>query len=89
MQQEVRKVDEYYTVAELVAKFKVTKQAVHMWIKDGKLEAIRLGRAVRIPAKSVEQFIQRGEDTAPHSDGSDTLGNKLPAVDLTPAFQSV
>lgn len=53
-------VDEYYTVRELATKFKVTEQAIHNWIKAGKIASIKLGRARRIPAAEVERLVREG-----------------------------
>lgn len=52
--------DEYYTVQELAAKFKVTQQAIHNWIKAEKIASIKLGRARRIPAAEVERLEREG-----------------------------
>jgi excisionase family DNA binding protein len=52
--------EEYYTPEEIAARFKVTRQAVHKWIKDGKLQAVRLNTAVRIPKSALERFIHGG-----------------------------
>ncbi len=52
--------DEYYTVQELATKFKVTEQAIHNWIKAGKIASIKLGRARRIPAAEVERLVREG-----------------------------
>jgi excisionase family DNA binding protein len=52
--------DEYYTVQELAAKFKVTQQSIHNWIKAGKIASIKLGRVRRIPAAEVERLIREG-----------------------------
>ena len=52
--------DEFYTVKELATKFKVTEQAVHNWIKAGKIGSIKLGRARRIPAAELERLVREG-----------------------------
>ncbi len=58
---------EYFTPNEVAAKFKVTRQAVYKWIDQGKLEAVRIEKAVRIPRDSLEKLIRPvrpGEDAA-------------------------
>ncbi len=47
---------EYVTPDEIAERFRVSRQAVYKWINEGKLEAHRFGRAVRVPRASVEQF---------------------------------
>lgn len=54
--------DEFYTVEEVAARFKVTRQAVYNWIADGRLEAIRLGKARRIPRQALEKFLAREQE---------------------------
>ncbi len=49
---------DYFTPNEVAAKFKVTRQAVYKWIDQGKLEAVRIEKAVRIPRDSLEKLIR-------------------------------
>ncbi len=49
---------EYLTPKEIAEQLRVTDQAVYKWIREGKLEGMRFGRAVRIPRGSVEKFIE-------------------------------
>ena len=58
--------EEYYTPEELAQKFKVTRQAVHQWIRTGKLYAIRLGTSVRIPKSALRAFLRPAVDTEEH-----------------------
>ncbi len=58
---------EYFTPAEVAARLKVTRQAVYKWIEQGKLEAVRIEKAVRIPRDSLEKLIRPirpGDDAA-------------------------
>ncbi len=48
---------EYYTPEEIARKFKVKKSTVYFWVREGKLEAIRLGSLIRISEESLQKFI--------------------------------
>lgn len=48
----------YYTPSEVARQFRVTRQAVYNWISEGKLPAIRLGQAIRIPKSALMTFVQ-------------------------------
>ncbi len=50
--------EKYLTVEEVRTALHVTRQAVYNWISEGKLRAVRVGRAVRIPASALNEFIQ-------------------------------
>jgi putative molybdopterin biosynthesis protein len=50
--------EKYYTPEQLAERFQVSRHAVYKWIRDGTLRAIRVGRAVRIPASALEEFIR-------------------------------
>ena len=43
--------DTFYTPEELAALLKVTRQAIYNWIQQGRMEAVRIGRTVRIPGE--------------------------------------
>ncbi len=61
---------EFFTPAEVAARLKVTRQAVYKWIEQGKLEAVRIERAVRIPRDSLEKLIR------PIKPGGDMTGEE-------------
>jgi putative molybdopterin biosynthesis protein len=50
----------FYTPEELATMLKVTRQAVYNWIQQGHLEAVRIGRTVRIPSDEVERLLREG-----------------------------
>ncbi|MFZ1996495.1 MAG: helix-turn-helix domain-containing protein [Solirubrobacteraceae bacterium] len=57
--------DEFLTVAEIAAQFKVNQQTVRNWIDRGELGAVRLGsRRVRVPASELARFIAASASTA-------------------------
>ncbi|PLS82839.1 MAG: DNA-binding protein [Chloroflexi bacterium] len=62
---------EYFTVAELAERFKVSRQAVYDWIKDGRLKAIKIGNRTRIPLSAIESFIRPVEPGEPIETGDD------------------
>jgi excisionase family DNA binding protein len=51
--------EQYYTIEEVAEKLKVTRQAIHNWIKEGRIESIKIGRARRIPAASIERLLEQ------------------------------
>ena len=52
--------DAFYTPDELAALLKVTRQAIYNWIQQGRMEAVRIGRTVRIPGAEVERLLREG-----------------------------
>ncbi len=52
--------DVYYTPEELAAMLKVTRQAIYNWVQQGRMEAVRIGRTVRIPSDEVERVLREG-----------------------------
>ena len=48
-----------YTDAEVSFLLRVSKRTVIRLRKSGVLQALRIGRAVRIPAEAIAQFIER------------------------------
>ena len=52
--------DPFYTPDELAALLKVTRQAIYNWIQQGQIEAVRIGRTVRIPGEEVERLLREG-----------------------------
>ncbi len=50
--------EQYYTIEEVAEKLKVTRQAIHNWIKEGRIDSIKIGRTRRIPAEAVERLLR-------------------------------
>ncbi len=61
--------DRFYTPDELAGMLKVTRQAVYNWIQQGRMEAVRIGRTVRIPAEEVERLLREGRSPRQISQG--------------------
>ena len=55
--------EEYYTIEEVADRLKVTRQAIHKWIKDGRLESVKAGRARRIPRSALERLLHEGKSS--------------------------
>ena len=49
--------ERYYTSPELAALYKVTRQAIWSWIKQGRIKAIRLGATYRISESEWMKFL--------------------------------
>lgn len=55
--------DTMLTVADVAARLRVPEQAVRRWLRDGRLEGIRLGGTKagwRIEPAAVERFLEQG-----------------------------
>jgi excisionase family DNA binding protein len=52
--------DTFYTPEELAGMLKVTRQAIYNWIQQGRIEAVRIGRTVRIPGDEVDRLLREG-----------------------------
>jgi excisionase family DNA binding protein len=52
--------DMFYTPEELAGMLKVTRQAIYNWIQQGRIEAVRIGRTVRIPGDEVDRLLREG-----------------------------
>ncbi len=48
-----------YTTDEVALRLNVSRRTVQQWIHEGKLAAMRFGRAYRIEAKELEAFKER------------------------------
>ena len=51
-----------YTDGEVSSLLRVSKRTVYRLRKSGALRAVRIGRAVRIPADSLTQFLEHGTE---------------------------
>ena len=69
--------EQYYTIEEVAEKLKVTRQAIHNWIKEGRIDSIKIGRARRIPAASIERLVEQSRQ---HSLPQETRLNKARPV---------
>ena len=56
--------DQYFTIEEIATRFKVTRQTVQNWIREGRLESVKLGRARRILGSSVDKLVADGRRAA-------------------------
>lgn len=50
--------DEYLKVGDVAARLHVSRQAVYNWIAEGRLEAVRVGKSVRVPVSALLRFMQ-------------------------------
>jgi excisionase family DNA binding protein len=56
--------DEFFTVEELSDKLKVSEQTIRMWIREGRIEAYKFGRAHRVPASALQRFLEQSKQTS-------------------------
>jgi len=54
-----------YTDGEVASLLRVSKRTVYRLRKSGALRAVRIGRAVRIPADALAQFLEHAEAPSP------------------------
>lgn len=52
---------EFFTVEELAEKLKVSEQTIRLWIREGRLEAYKFGRAHRVPAEALQRFLEQSK----------------------------
>ena len=50
----------FYTVAEVAARLRVSKMTVYRLVHGGELPAARVGRSFRVPRRAVEDHLRRG-----------------------------
>ncbi len=70
--------EKYWTVKEVAAKFRVSRQAVYDWIAEGKLRAVKISERVRIPNSAVEELVRPIEPGESLEDAE--LGPMVPAL---------
>lgn len=51
--------EKYLTVTEVAERLQVHWQSVLTYIKNGELEAVKLGRGYRISEQAIEEFIKK------------------------------
>lgn len=48
-----------YTVKDLANLFGVSEQSIRLWVKGGRLKALRVGRSCRFTADAIEAFLTK------------------------------
>ncbi len=51
----------YYSPEEIAEQFNLQAQTVRLWIRQGKLKAIKLGHLWRISEDQLQEFVSQGE----------------------------
>ncbi len=51
---------EFYTPEQLAELLQVSKPAIYKWAQEGRIEVVRIGRTVRIPAAEVDRLLSEG-----------------------------
>lgn len=69
--------EKYYTVKEIADRFRVSRQAVYDWIREGKLQAVQLGERVRVPESALNAFVR---PVQPGEPVGEELGQWAPAL---------
>lgn len=59
-----------YTYREAAAHLTVSPRTIRQWVKDGRLEAIRLGRLVRIPRTALQALLGDVEEKPPQQEAA-------------------
>ncbi len=78
---------EYLTPDEVASLLQVSRQVVYNWVNDGRLRAVKAGRALRIPRYSLEAFLQPVNAGDIRSGGIE-FDSSLPVDRLTAAAQA-
>lgn len=50
--------EKIYTIDEVCAYFKVHRNTLYRWVKEGQLEAVKFGRALRFTQTAISKFVQ-------------------------------
>lgn len=53
--------EEFYTIKEASGLFKVAYLTAYRWIKEGKLEAYKLGKQYKIKKADIDKFIKESK----------------------------
>ena len=56
--------EKHHTVDELAAALRIHRNTVIRWIKLGKINCVRIGRAFRIPESEIRRITSTGVDDA-------------------------
>ena len=51
---------EFVKVAELAARWRVSKMAIYRLVWSGELASVRVGRTIRIPEAAVTEYLEAG-----------------------------
>lgn len=54
----MNKEEQYYTIKEVAEILKVAYLTVYRWVKDGKIEAYKLGKEYRIKKDDLDKFVE-------------------------------
>jgi len=54
---------EFLKVSDVARRLNVSQMTILRMIKDGQIEATRIGKSWRIPAKAVERLIEENKNT--------------------------
>jgi excisionase family DNA binding protein len=50
--------EQYHTVEQIATMLQVVPDTVYRWIKEGKLKAVKAGRAVRVSDSALQEFLK-------------------------------
>lgn len=56
-----------YTILEVSKIFGVTRRSVYSWLKEGKIQAFKVGREWRFTEEALREFMKTGTGTEPHT----------------------
>ena len=51
----------YYSPEEIAEQFNLQAQTVRLWIRQGKLKAVKLGALWRVSEEELQRFIKAGQ----------------------------
>jgi len=62
---EIRDGVKYFDVSDISESMKVTAYSVRRWIRDGKLQARKVGRKYYVSGEALRQYIESGAPSPP------------------------
>lgn len=69
---ELKEIEQLYTTGSISQMFEVSTETVRNWIKDKKLEAVKVGNSWRVPKSALIEFVNNRHGNPNHNpDGTD------------------
>jgi excisionase family DNA binding protein len=53
---------EFFTVQEISKMLKIHEQTIFRWIREGKLESIKVGRNQRVTKEQLDNFLNKNKE---------------------------
>jgi excisionase family DNA binding protein len=58
MERQISMDEPYLTVKEVAALLRVSRQSIYIWIDEGRLQAVKIGKNVRVARRDLDSLIR-------------------------------